>query len=455
MRAPRVLTTLVCIALTVASANAMVGGAAPADQTVARHVVLIVGGRNLCTGVAIAPDLVLTAAHCVQENAKYRLVTFESRRSAGLTVASVAPHPQFSPRADAPDLALVKVVAQPLAKLIPVAFSDRRVPPAVGDRFIVAGFGVAVEGDRKSAGKLRTATLVVTDRPSSQQLSLIDPQKLGEAAGLGVCHGDSGGPALDEHDGALVGIVSWSAKTGGEPVCGFVTGVIPLARYRALDTRDGGKTGIATRAMIRSATALACMLAAAPSATAMVGGAPPAEDFAAERSRRRPARKVRSARASPSPATRATAAHCVPPGADYKLIELAATRQPVLRDIARIERHPEFDAKAAQRHRVTADIALLKIPSALKIAPALLAPRTGPVAAGDRFVVAGSGVAVRGDGKTGGTVRDGNAGRDRPARSIADQACRPGHQRRACRSRKPAPAIPAHRCFAILAAPWP
>ncbi|MBV8108391.1 MAG: trypsin-like serine protease, partial [Hyphomicrobiales bacterium] len=43
---------------------------------------------------------------------------------------------------------------------------------------------------------------------------------------------DSGGPVFDERDRALVGIVSWSGRTDGEPVCGFVTGVIPLARYR-------------------------------------------------------------------------------------------------------------------------------------------------------------------------------------------------------------------------------
>ncbi|SRR5947209_8256075 len=103
---------------------------------------------------------------------------------------------------------------------------------AHGDRFIVAGFGVGVQGDRKIAGKLRAATLVAADRPNSQQLTLIDPQKLGEAAGFGVCNGDSGGPVLDERDRALVGIVSWSARTDGEPICGFMSGVIPLARYR-------------------------------------------------------------------------------------------------------------------------------------------------------------------------------------------------------------------------------
>jgi hypothetical protein len=174
------------------------------------------------------------------EDRKYRLVAFEGRRPAVKDVARVVPHPQFSPRVDAPDLALVKLAAPPSPKLSPAAFSDRRAPPSVGERFVVAGFGVATQGERKTAGTLRAATLVVTARPSSQQLSLVDPKKLGASAGLGVCNGDSGGPVFDERDHALVAIVSWTGSTDGEPVCGLLSGVIPLARYRywILDTAE-------------------------------------------------------------------------------------------------------------------------------------------------------------------------------------------------------------------------
>jgi hypothetical protein len=237
------IAALTCLALTGSPAGAMVGGAPLADEAIARHVVLIVGVRALCTGVAIASDLVLTAAHCVLSNGRYRLVSFEGRRSAVKDVVTVAPHPQFSPIAESPDLALVKLATKPSSKLTPVPFSERRVPPSVGDRFIVAGFGVGIQGNRRTAGKLRAATLVATDRPSSQQLSLIDPQKLGESAGLGVCNGDSGGPVLDERDRALVGIVSWSSRTDGEPVCGFVSGVVPLARYRHWIMETAAKLG--------------------------------------------------------------------------------------------------------------------------------------------------------------------------------------------------------------------
>src|SRR5262249_17780232 len=69
------------------------------------------------------------------------------------------------------------------------------------------------------------------------------PKKLGETAGFGVCNGDSGGPVFDERDRALVGIVSWSGRTDGEAVCGFVTGVIPLARYRYWISETAARLG--------------------------------------------------------------------------------------------------------------------------------------------------------------------------------------------------------------------
>jgi hypothetical protein len=61
--------------LSVAPALAIVGGGAPSTDGVARSVVTIVGSRgNFCTGSLIAPKIVLTAAHCVQPGAEYRIV---------------------------------------------------------------------------------------------------------------------------------------------------------------------------------------------------------------------------------------------------------------------------------------------------------------------------------------------------------------------------------------------
>jgi secreted trypsin-like serine protease len=241
----RVLTALAGLMIALPPAAALVGGALPAVQSIARHVVLIIGGGTACTGVAIAPDLVLTAAHCVQKGGKFKLATFDGNRPNVRNVLSVAAHPQFSLREDAPDVALVKLAPQPAANLPPVAFSDRRAPITVGDRFIVAGFGVTTPGDRRTAGKLRTAILMATGKPNTQIVNLIDPMTLGEKAGLGVCNGDSGGPVFEQRDGklTLIGIISWTASSDGEPRCGFISGVIPLPRYHYWIVETAAKLG--------------------------------------------------------------------------------------------------------------------------------------------------------------------------------------------------------------------
>ena len=61
--------------LVAAPADAIVGGGVPSAEGVGRSVVTIVGSRgNFCTGALIAPKLVLTAAHCVQPGADYKIV---------------------------------------------------------------------------------------------------------------------------------------------------------------------------------------------------------------------------------------------------------------------------------------------------------------------------------------------------------------------------------------------
>src|SRR5262249_10341766 len=99
-----------------------------------------------------------------------------------------------------------------------------------------------------------------------------------------------------------------------------------------------------------------------------------------------------------------TAAHCVLPGADYKIVEYERG-QPQLRDVARVTAHPNFNLQTLLAHRATADVALLKVAAPLaSVSPAALGA-TLTVVPGDSFTVAGLGVAVRGDGKSGGTVR--------------------------------------------------
>src|ERR1700751_988853 len=99
-------------------------------------------------------------------------------------------------------------------------------------------------------------------------------------------------------------------------------------------------------------------------------------------------------------------AHCVQPGADCKIVEYDAARTPQLKDVKRVAIHPGFQMQAMLAHRATADVALLQleIPAKGKT-PAQLGAPLQPISPGAKFAIAGIGVTVRGDGKSGGIIR--------------------------------------------------
>jgi len=156
--------------------------------------------------------------------------------------------------------------------------------------------------------------------------------------------------------------------------------------------------------MLRRALALSALLSLTLPAAAMVGGAAPVTGTHA-------AVTIVGSRGNFCTGAYVardlvlTAAHCVLPGADYKLVAYDAQRQPSLRDTAQIARHPQFNLDNYNRARVTADVALIKLPSPANVTPVPLSGAKLNVQPGDRFIVSGLGVSVRGDGKSGGTLR--------------------------------------------------
>src|SRR5258707_5223145 len=101
-----------------------------------------------------------------------------------------------------------------------------------------------------------------------------------------------------------------------------------------------------------------------------------------------------------------TVAHCVQPGADYKIVEYGTDRQPSLQDVKTVAVHPGFNMQTMLAHRATADVALLLLgaPAKAQVPSALGMPNI-PIVVSSRFTIAGIRVTVRGDGQSGGTIR--------------------------------------------------
>ena len=71
----RAAAAILCAVVTSLPAKAMVGGAQPTNEGAGRAVVMLTGSHGtFCSGVALARELVLTAAHCVLPGADYKLV---------------------------------------------------------------------------------------------------------------------------------------------------------------------------------------------------------------------------------------------------------------------------------------------------------------------------------------------------------------------------------------------
>jgi hypothetical protein len=210
-----------CAALLLAgwagTARGIVGGqtGGPLEES----AVMVLHDRGgICTGVVVAPDVILTAAHCVPQGAQLRVHYREAGQPVLLETQSVLRHPGYranavKERTRSIDLALVKLRA-PLPRRFEAAMLSADPPES---RVTVAGYGLGQEGVASSTGTWRSVRLDVAAPygPSRILLWARGP------AGSGGCQGDSGGPMIDA-DGAVAAIISWSVGTGGRS-CGDLT----------------------------------------------------------------------------------------------------------------------------------------------------------------------------------------------------------------------------------------
>jgi hypothetical protein len=239
--------------LLASSAGAVVGGREDAGGA-ARAAVMVLGSSgNVCSGIVVATDVVLTAAHCVTNAAQHR-VHYKDADGEPVLIAptAIVVHPGFDKgaiegRRRSVDLALVRL-PQPLpASFATVPLSATAMPPPSGSVITLGGYGVAGEGDPRSSGTFRTATLAVVQPygPGTILVWAVDPTGQGRRPGAGACQGDSGGPLMAD-DGAVVAVSTWSTGPAKKH-CGLLTQGVLVAPQRAWLDRTLAAWGRAAR----------------------------------------------------------------------------------------------------------------------------------------------------------------------------------------------------------------
>lgn len=191
-------------------------------------VMIRIGDQALCTGTMVAPNLVLTARHCVsateegltcspsgealvgggvgEDYAASSLAIYGGRKNVQLVAMGKRIIHDDSDNLCNHDIAFVlldRAVDLPLASL---RLTD---DTEVGEKITAVGWGLTQKGAIPTTRMQRTNIAIIDVGPS--QTAAPHEMAVGEA----ICSGDSGGPALS-HAGAVIGVVSYGGGGTGD-----------------------------------------------------------------------------------------------------------------------------------------------------------------------------------------------------------------------------------------------
>lgn len=212
------------LVLAAPQAGAVVGGREHDGPLSRQAVMVLTDGGGVCSAVVVAPDAVLTAAHCAAGNAERRVHwTDGSGQPVLVAPSAVAVHPGYVPNAIAERRRSIDLALLRLPQALPADFSAATLTvsgPRAGGSATLGGFGVLRRGEPRGMGRFRTADLTAVEPYGPSRILVW----LKGAPGTGACQGDSGGPIT--MGDAVFAVTTWAAGTDGKGCGGLSQGVL-------------------------------------------------------------------------------------------------------------------------------------------------------------------------------------------------------------------------------------